>query len=151
MFDSSILIKKINEAISKIDNDLKQSLVLPRVAALISDAIDRNFDYSGAWDGNISNINLFSGGSKKWKELAQSTKNSYSRTKLGITPRLYRTGNLKRNIEVGVKNNSIYIASNAPYSRFHQFGTSSIPARPFIVLTQEDMEEIYQVILESLG
>ncbi len=150
MLNSDNIIKKINITLTEIRDDIKLNLVLPHVVALISEIINRNFDLQGAWNGNASKIDLFSGGTEKWAKLSNSTIKSYSNSRLGITPILYRTGNLKRNIEVGHSNNQIYISSNAPYSIFHQFGTKSIPARPFIVLSPDDLEEIYEVIASFL-
>jgi hypothetical protein len=47
--------------------------VLEMVSALIDRAITANFDERGRWDGNESDISIFSGGSQKRKALASST------------------------------------------------------------------------------
>lgn len=151
MSNSEKIIKLINQSLSTIEDEFAISDILDDIASIINSAIKRNLDEGATYNPSFKGQELFGAGSKEWEPLAESTKKSYERSELGITKLLNRTGNLRTNIETGVKGNKIYIASNAPYSRFHQFGTSSIPARPFIVLTQEDMEEIYQVILESLG
>lgn len=150
MLNSDNISKEINLLISKFKDEIKLNILLSHIASLISEMINHNFDVKGRWDGNASNIDLFSGGSQKWKELSSSTISEYSKSKLGITPILYRTGNLKRNIEVGNTNNQIYISSNAPYSIYNQFGTKKMPARPFITLTEEDLNEIYDLIKSYL-
>lgn len=169
--DSQHIIKKLNFAISSIEDEIRLELVLPLVVDLISQIIKRNFDNEGAWNGDDSNIDLFSGGSKKWEKLANPQGDEFRKL-------LRDTGNLYNNIEVGLNGDQIYISSNAPYSAIHQFGFSgnvtisehertskkgkkfkvkqhskfvSIPARPFIVLSEDDLEEIYELIASFIG
>ncbi len=163
--------------------------VLEMVSALIDRAITANFDERGRWDGNESDITIFSGGSQKWKALASSTKEKYQRLGWELEPTLNRTKGLMSTIEVRPQGkSSIIISVNSPYAAIHQFGGTlkptipislkmrkffwakfyvtgienwralaltkkkelkpviQIPARPYITLTEEDLEEIINVI-----
>lgn len=159
--------------------------LLEMVSALIDRAITANFDERGRWDGNESDITIFSGGSQKWKALASSTKEKYQRLGWELEPTLNRTKGLMSTIEVRPQGkSSVVISANSPYAAIHQFGGTlkptiqislkmrkffwakfyetgqenwkalaltkkkelkpviQIPARPFITLTEEDLEEI---------
>ncbi len=172
-------------------NDLTS--VLEMVSALIDRAITANFDERGLWDGNESDITIFSGGSQKWKALSSSTKEKYQRLGWELEPTLNRTKGLMSTIEVRPQGkSSIVISANSPYAAIHQFGGTlkptipislkmrkflwakfyetgieswkglaltkkkelkpviQIPARPFITLTEEDMEEIIELFSNRL-
>ena len=159
--------------------------VLEMVSALIDRAISANFDERGHWDGNESDITIFSGGSQKWKALATSTKEKYQRLGWELEPTLNRTKGLMSTIEVRPQGkSSVVISANSPYAAIHQYGGTvkptipittrmrkffwakyyetgqenwkalaltkrkeikpiiQIPARPYITLTEEDLEEI---------
>lgn len=123
--------------------DAKLAPVLDRVCALIESAIDDNFDAHGRWDGNESQINIFSGGSQKWIPLAESTKRDYARFGYELEPTLYRTGTLRNSIEARrYGDTSIVVGSNLEYAAAHNFGYNFLPARPFITLTEEDLQLI---------
>lgn len=162
--------------------------ILDMVSALIDRAITANFDERGRWDGNESDITIFSGGSQKWKALASSTKGKYQRLGWELEPTLNRTKGLMSTIEVRPQDkSSVVISANSPYAAIHQFGGTlkptipisskmrkffwakfyetgqknwralaltkkralkpviQIPARPFITLTEEDLEEIISI------
>ena len=162
--------------------------VLEMVSALIDRAITANFDERGRWDGNQSDITIFSGGSQKWKALASSTKEKYQRLGWELEPTLNRTKGLMSTVEVRPQGkSSVVISANSPYAAIHQYGGTlnptipitsrmrkffwakyyetdydiwkglaltkknelkpviQIPARPYITLTEEDLEEIFQV------
>ena len=159
------------------------------VSALIDRAITAIFDERGRWDGNESDITIFSGGSQKWKALASSTKEKYQRLGWESEPTLNRSKGLMSTIDVRPQGkSSIVVSANSPYAAIHQFGgtlkptipiTSKmrkffwakfyesgqtnwkalaltkkkelkpvirIPARPYVTLTEEDLEEIIQSI-----
>jgi phage virion morphogenesis protein len=142
------LSNQLNSLIQGLANkDLTPALEV--VAALIRSYIDQNFMQHGRWDG--IGTDLFSGGTQHWKPLAPYTKKIYSKLGYDLEPTLMRTKNLYNSIEVRPKgNNSIVISVGADYASDHQFGalihtkkgTRNIPARPFITLTQDDLNEI---------
>ncbi|MBM2814412.1 MAG: putative phage virion morphois protein [Ignavibacteria bacterium] len=105
--------------------------VLELVSALIDRAISANFDERGRWDGNESDITIFSGGSQKWKALASSTKDKYQRLGWELESTLNRTKGLMSTIEVRPQGkSSIVISANSPYATIHQFGGTLKPTIP---------------------
>ncbi|GAB1372783.1 hypothetical protein MASR1M45_28460 [Candidatus Kapaibacterium sp.] len=111
--------------------------VLELVSALIERAISANFDERGRWDGNESDISIFSGGSQKWKALAKSTKEKYKRLSWELEPTLNRTKGLMSIIEVRPQGKtSIVISANSPYAAIHQYGGTLKPTIPISLKTR---------------
>ena len=87
----------------------------------------------------------------KWADLAESTKKQ--RTKTGHYPGqiLQVSGQLASSISTSYDNDSAVIGSNIDYAAIHQLGgqagknqSVTIPARPYLQLTEDDFEEIIQ-------
>ena len=87
----------------------------------------------------------------KWTDLAESTKKQ--RTKTGHYPGqiLQVSGQLASSISTYYDNDSAVIGSNIDYAAIHQLGgqagknqSVTIPARPYLQLTEDDFEEIIQ-------
>ena len=127
----------INEQIISQLNGIFRSLksqyddltpVLELISALIDRAITVNFDARGRWDGNESDITIFSGGSQKWKALASSTKEKYQRLGWELEPTLNRSKGLISTIEVRPQGkSSVVVSANSPYAAIHQFGGTLKP------------------------
>lgn len=97
------------------------SPVLTKSSALFRVAIDKNFASRGRWDGVGTDI--FSGGSSRWKPLANSTKSKYKKKGYELIATLRRTNALKSTIEVRpYGKSSVVISANSPYAEIHQFG-----------------------------
>lgn len=88
-------------------------------------------------------------GRPKWTDLAESTKKQ--RMKTGHYPGqiLQVTGQLASSISTYYDDNSAIIGSNLDYAAIHQLGgqtgkgkKTTIPARPYLQLTDEDFAEI---------
>ena len=87
----------------------------------------------------------------KWTDLAESTKKQ--RTKTGHYPGqiLQVSSQLASSISTYYDNDSAVIGSNIDYAAIHQLGgqagknqSVTIPARPYLQLTEDDFEEIIQ-------
>ena len=67
-----------------------------------------------------------------WKQLAESTQEQ--RVALGFLANepLLRTGQLKDSIGHVVEGNVGYVGTNDPVAKYHEYGTSKIPPRPFL-------------------
>ena len=96
-------------------------------------------------------------GRPKWTDLAESTKKQ--RKKTGHYPGqiLQITGQLASSISTYYDDNSAIIGSNLDYSAIHQLGgqtgkgkKTTIPARPYLQLTDEDFAEIIETTLKYL-
>lgn len=105
---------------------------LPVVAA----AIERNFDEEGR--------------PVRWAPLsARYAARKARRFGAGLRI-LERSGALRRSISTRLEGGALVASTAVPYAAFHQFGTRFIPARPFLVLTQSDNEEVAQAVADSL-
>ena len=89
----------------------------------------------------------------KWQELAEST--IKKRKKVGHWPGqiLQVEGRLATSITTQYDNESAIIGSNLDYAAIHQLGgqagknkSVSISARPYLLLTDDDLEEILTAI-----
>lgn len=58
------------------------------------------------------------------------------------------TGNLRRNIEHGVDDDTAYIGTNVEYGKYVEYGTSRMPARPFLKQAVENHKEEYKKLME---
>ena len=65
-------------------------------------------------------------------------------------PILNKTGALKNSIESMVSGNEITVYAGF-YGQFHDEGTTWLPARPFLLLQDEDMAEIEEILDQHLG
>lgn len=69
-----------------------------------------------------------------WPQLADATQEQ--RVSLGFSANepLLRTGELKNSIEHKVSSDGKdgWVGTDVPYAKYHEFGTSKIPARPFL-------------------
>lgn len=63
---------------------------------------------------------------------------------------LVDTGRLMGSIQNVVHSDSVSVGTNVHYGRYHQEGTRRMPARAFLGLSQSDMDEVKQVIVEYL-
>lgn len=117
------IYNEIEKHIKKLAQEYNNlSPIMPQIVAIINNDIQRNLDAGGRWNGDTTNIDIFSSGTVKWQDLAKSTKKNYERLGYELSPTLYRTGRLLQQTEVTSKGNKIYIVSNMPYARIHQQG-----------------------------
>lgn len=91
-------------------------------------------------------------GRPKWQYLAESTKKQ--RKKKGTYPGLILqvTGQLASSVNTYYDDDSAVIGSNLDYAAIHQLGgqagkglKAEIPARPYLQLTDDDLEEILKM------
>lgn len=115
-------------------------LLVPAVP-LVASAIERNFDEEGR--------------PVRWPPLTPAT----LRRKPAGLKILQRTGRLRRSIQTHLEGNVVIASTDLPYAAAHQFGLSRakprefprrLPARPFLVLTETDKQEIAQTLADSL-
>ena len=111
--------------------------LMKNIAGIFAYSTEENFKEEGRPD--------------KWTDLAESTKKQ--RTKKGHYPGqiLQISGQLVSSISTYYDNDSAVIGSNLDYAAIHQLGgqagknqSVTIPARPYLQLTQDDFEEIIQ-------
>jgi phage virion morphogenesis protein len=83
---------------------------------------------------------------KQWKKWSAK----YARTRHGGHSLLMNEGDLLDSIQWQVSGDKVEIGSNLVYARTHQLGRGAIPARPYLGLSDENRDEISEVIDEWL-
>lgn len=134
----------LSELISKIKLvNLKP--ILPQIREIIRTSIDYNFEIGGRYGDE-----QFGGGNKRWIPSKRAIRQK------GKT--LVDTATLVNSIRVDVRqeNNFIIIevGSIKDYAKLHQFGGTAngikIPARPFLVLQDTDIEQIKEIVYKYM-
>lgn len=118
--------ESVNEVLKKLKNRIKHRKRLMRaIAGTMESAVLQNFD---------------AGGRPPWQGL------NYREGKP-----LVDTENLMDSIDSSYNNDTAIVGTNVVYAAIHQFGGEAgrgkkvdIPARPFLVLTPEDEEDILE-------
>lgn len=112
--------------------------LMKNIAGIMADSTEENFKEEGR---------------PKWKDLSEKTKTA--RRKTGHYPGqiLQVSGQLAMSITTQYDNESAVIGSNKVYAAIHQLGgpagknkKTTIPARPYLRLTENDYHDILEVI-----
>jgi phage gpG-like protein len=69
----------------------------------------------------------------------------------GSWPILRKSRDLYNSIEAFISGNDITVDHNTSYGDFHETGTWKMPARPFLIIVDEDIAEIDRVIEEHMS
>lgn len=139
MSDEPIEIKIDNKKVEKALLEIAQKTsnlrpLMKNIAGIMADSTEENFKVEGQ---------------PKWKDLSEKTKTA--RKKSGHYPGqiLQVSGQLAMSIATQYDNESAIIGSNKVYAAIHQLGgqagknqKTTIPARPYLVVTDDDFEDI---------
>ncbi|MCL2219318.1 MAG: phage virion morphogenesis protein [Chitinispirillia bacterium] len=117
---------------------------------ILLSSVEENFQRGGRYGSAGS----WRGGGTRWADLADSTK--AARAKRGKWPgRILdmSQGGLAASISKTVQGNAVTVGTNKRYGAIHQFGGQAgrgrkvtIPARPFLVVQDEDVEDMMDVL-----
>ena len=139
MSDEPIEIKIDNKKVEKALLEIAQKTsnlrpLMKNIAGIMADSTEENFKVEGQ---------------PKWKDLSEKTKTA--RKKSGHYPGqiLQVSGQLALSVTTQYDDTSIVIGSNKVYAAIHQLGgqagknkKTTIPARPYLVVTDDDFEDI---------
>lgn len=139
MSDEPIEIKIDNKKVEKALLEIAQKTsnlrpLMKNVAGIMADSTEENFKEEGR---------------PKWKDLSEKTKTA--RKKSGHYPGqiLQVSGQLALSVITQYDDSSAVIGSNKVYAAIHQLGGQAgknkktiIPARPYLVVTDDDFEDI---------
>ena len=115
---------------------------LPDIEQVIRTSIEENFRVGGRY----GNDNPWGGGSQRWAPVDHEDP---GKRILVDTADMLNSLDVRAEIFDGVV---LFSVSVRPfYGRFHQDGTSRMPARPFMVIQDEDIETITEVLAAHLG
>ena len=143
MSDEPIEIKIDNQKVEKALLEIAQKTsnlrpLMKNIAGIMADSTEENFKEEGR---------------PKWKDLSEKTKTV--RRKTGHYPGqiLQVSGQLAMSITTQYDNESAVIGSNKVYAAIHQLGgpagknkKTTIPARPYLRLTENNYHDILEVI-----
>lgn len=108
--------------------------LMRKIAGIMKDAVEENFEQEGR---------------PKWKPSKRAMKQG------GKT--LQDTGQMAASVSEDYDNDSAAVGTNKKQAAIHQFGgkagrgkKATIPARPFMKLTDSDLEEIKEAVKEHL-
>ncbi len=108
--------------------------LMRKIAGIMHDAVEENFEQEGR---------------PKWKPSKRAMKQS------GKT--LQDTGQMAKSVTEEYDNDSALVGTNKKYAAIQHFGGKAgrgkkvtIPARPFLKLTDSDLEEIKEAVKEHL-
>jgi len=99
-----------------------RELPMDQISQVMLDAVQQNFDEEGRPD--------------PWEP--RQDDNPW--------PILTKTGALRGSITADIGQDSVMINHETDYGDYHQEGTSRMPARPFLILTDDDQDRIEEVI-----
>lgn len=139
MSDEPIEIKIDNKKVEKALLEIAQKTsnlrpLMKNIAGIMADSTEENFKVEGR---------------PKWKDLSEKTKTA--RKKTGHYPGqiLQVSGQLALSVTTQYDDSSAVIGSNKVYAAIHQLGgqagknkKTTIPARPYLVVTDDDFEDI---------
>jgi len=143
MIEIKIEAEKLQKALEEVvAKSLDRRPLMRKLAGIMHGAVKQNFEEEGR---------------PKWVPL--SPKTIKAREKKGYWPGyiLQQIGRLKSSISMYSDNDCAMVGTNVIYAAIHQFGGKAgrgrkvtIPARPFLKLTDEDLEKILQTVEEYL-
>ncbi len=138
--DNKEVLTRLQELASRGEN-LRP--LMKNIAGIMATATEDNFKNEGRPD--------------KWVDLSETTKNQ--RQKIGKYPGqiLQVSGQLASSVSTAYDDNSAVIGLNLAYAAIHQLGgqagknkKTTIPARPYLKLTDDNFEEIFDEINKFL-
>lgn len=140
-------LKEFQQQLLKLGEQAKDlTPIAGAIRNILITSIDRNFSEGGRYGTE----NVFGGGSTRWKPSGRAQRDS------GQT--LVDTGQLAASIQVSVVGNSVQIGTNKVYGAIHHYGGRAgrggsvvIPARPFLVIQNEDLEDIGTAFLNHVA
>lgn len=147
MSDEPIEIKIDNKKVEKALLEIAQKTsnlrpLMKNIAGIMADSTEENFKEEGR---------------PKWKDLSEKTKTA--RKKTGHYPGqiLQVSGQLALSVTTQYDDTSAIIGSNKVYAAIHQLGgqagknkKTTIPARPYLKLTDDDFDEIISIVEKYL-
>lgn len=113
------------------------------IGQILVSSAQKNFDAEGRYGELIDEV--WQGGASTWKPLSDSRLKQ--RERKGHTgKKLQDTGGLKLAMSYEITSSGIEIGNGKDYAEYLQYGTSKMPARPFIMIQDEDIVEINHAV-----
>jgi phage virion morphogenesis protein len=144
---------RLKYAIARLlSNGRNATSAFEAIGEMLRTSAVRNCETQGRYGATGQGV--WKGGSNKWKKLAPST----VKRRGNSGPILAVSADLRNSISAQAHGGGVTIGTNVPYARAHQFGTDKagrshsvkIPARPFLVIQDEDIDDALDIIARHL-
>ena len=146
-------IDAFGSRIGNILSNIDLRPILPTIQQIVDNSIQKNFNEGGRFGSG-----RLGGGTNKWKPSKRDQKEKKINSSYGKT--LIDTAQLVQSIRVSVTQSGskiiIQAGSNKVYAAIHNFGgktrgSTEMPKRPYIVLQDEDVQQIISVVASHLA
>lgn len=168
-FDIQIDDSRLQRALETLDRNLRNlKPAFEEIGEVLLTSVVKNFEAGGRY----RKAGDWRGGSRTWQPLSVATlfkgKKSRFATKSGKFSKkgidflknrkiLFQKGNLLNSINWRASNDSVQVGTNRVYAAIHQFGGKAgrgrkvtIPARPYLVVQDEDLDQALDVLDDFL-
>lgn len=128
-------LKKLN----RLEQRMRNTRPLMRdIAGVMADAVEENFAREGR---------------PKWVDLQPATKKARARKNKWPGKILQVSGKLASSVSQRSSQTEAAVGSNLVYAGVHQFGSTkqNIPARPFLRMQDDDIDEILDLVNDWVG
>lgn len=146
--------------LEKFIRSLKFEEPLKKSKKRLSEDLDRNFQQQGALiqgggftrpGGAFANLGPATTRGGAWAPLAESTRRDRERKGYnGARPILERTGKLRKGFKVKVVKEKLSATNTVSYAKYHQFGTSKMPARKILGFSDKFVEALKMEIIRYI-
>jgi len=117
-------------------------------------SVQRNFDAEGRpvrWQPLAASTLMRKVGGKRRSTKKRGGLRSAAARRLRGNKILTATGRLRRSISYRASARQVLIGTNVIYAATHQFGRGRIPARPFLLVQDEDKQKARSILLEHVA
>jgi phage virion morphogenesis protein len=158
MIKPKVKVETEEEVLARLKKIRAAGQRLPGVLSTIGEILISSAEENFLRGGRYESAGSFRGGNTRWDDLAESTK--AARAKKGKWPgqKLQVSGILAASINKTVTKNDVTVGTNMAYARIQQHGGMAgpghkvkIPARPFLVIQDEDVEEIMAIVARHIS
>ncbi len=154
MISGRIEDREIQDGLDRLEHQGTQLLPAMRsIGEIMLSSIEENFFQ----EGRYSDPDSWRGGSKSWRDLAPATVEQRRKKGRGAHPILQVGGDLAASFSSHPTNDSVTVGSNKAQAHIMHYGGKAgrnhkvtIPARPIIALSEDEVEEIRDTIGDHL-
>ena len=141
IIDLTPMLRGLSEMLSRVTSQE----VLNEVGEILVSSVQQNFEVYGRFGEKEGE-----GGSKKWADVSEDYA-EYKKLQ-GKDPAniLLYTGQLRSSITYRVEGNTVFVGTNKDYSEYLNDGAGLMPARPFLVIQPEDVDDIEDAVRQAI-
>ncbi|WP_419843609.1 phage virion morphogenesis protein [Actinobacillus pleuropneumoniae] len=129
---------ELRKALKRVAMLKHNAHIMRKVAGVLQQEAESAFDNETSPSG------------EQWETLNSNYKQR--RYTAGYTGNILQvTGNLVKSLSIDYADNIAIVGVSEAYGQYHQFGTKNMPARPFLGLSDDGIEEIKAILNRELS